>query len=221
MRATMPYTISFDEASKLGPQVRDILLQLPAGHDGRQRARPPRRRHRSDRLLQRRVLRRPEAVRRPGVERVDPHQAGADRRHSAEAEGVSRHHLQLHAAGRGRGRRSGDRPQELAGGEDLRRPTWRRSKSKAEAVQQRHRDGAGHHQHHARARARAAEPDDRAGSREDRALRPERRRHQRADRDGRRRRAGDAGDPGRALVRSGRPPAGAVSGRTWTRSRTS
>ena len=43
--------------------------------------------------------------------------------------------------------------------------------------------------HHARARARAAEPDDRAGPREDRALRPERRRHQHADRDrGRRQR---------------------------------
>ena len=29
VRATMPYTISFDEASKLGPQVRDILLGFP------------------------------------------------------------------------------------------------------------------------------------------------------------------------------------------------
>jgi cobalt-zinc-cadmium resistance protein CzcA len=29
VRATMPYTISFDEASKLGPQVRDILLSFP------------------------------------------------------------------------------------------------------------------------------------------------------------------------------------------------
>jgi cobalt-zinc-cadmium resistance protein CzcA len=29
VRATMPYTISFDEASKLAPQVRDILLSFP------------------------------------------------------------------------------------------------------------------------------------------------------------------------------------------------
>jgi cobalt-zinc-cadmium resistance protein CzcA len=29
IRATMPYTISFDEASKLGPQVREILLSFP------------------------------------------------------------------------------------------------------------------------------------------------------------------------------------------------
>ena len=29
IRATMPYTISFDEASKLGPQVRNILLSFP------------------------------------------------------------------------------------------------------------------------------------------------------------------------------------------------
>ena len=29
IRATMPYTISFDEASKLGPQMRDILLSFP------------------------------------------------------------------------------------------------------------------------------------------------------------------------------------------------
>jgi heavy metal efflux system protein len=29
VRATMPYTISFDEASKLGPQVREILLGFP------------------------------------------------------------------------------------------------------------------------------------------------------------------------------------------------
>jgi heavy metal efflux system protein len=29
IRATMPYTISFDEASKLGPQIRNILLSFP------------------------------------------------------------------------------------------------------------------------------------------------------------------------------------------------
>src|SRR5207342_3174462 len=29
VRATMPYTISFDEASKLGPQLRTLLLKFP------------------------------------------------------------------------------------------------------------------------------------------------------------------------------------------------
>ena len=29
VRATMPYTISFEEASKIAPQVRDILMSYP------------------------------------------------------------------------------------------------------------------------------------------------------------------------------------------------
>ena len=29
VRATMPYTISFEEASKIAPQIRDILLSYP------------------------------------------------------------------------------------------------------------------------------------------------------------------------------------------------
>ena len=37
VRATTPYTISFEEASKLSPQIRDILLELPAGDDRGQR----------------------------------------------------------------------------------------------------------------------------------------------------------------------------------------
>ena len=71
VRATMPYTISFDEASKLGPQVREHSAELPAGHHRRQRARPARRRHRPDRVLQRRILRRPPAVRRSRLARGD------------------------------------------------------------------------------------------------------------------------------------------------------
>ena len=145
VRATMPYTISFDEASKLGPQVREILLELSAGHYRCQRAGASRRWHRSDRVLQRRIFRRPEAVRRFGLVRIDPDQAAADRRDPAEAQGVSRHHLQLHAAGRGCGGRSGNRAQELAGGEDFRRRPRTRSRSKAEAVQTRAGDRARHH----------------------------------------------------------------------------
>ena len=62
VRATMPYTISFDEAAKIAPQgARDPAL-VPRSDDGRLGAGPARRRHRSDRLLQRRILRRPQAV---------------------------------------------------------------------------------------------------------------------------------------------------------------
>ena len=32
VRATLPYTVSFDTASKFSPQVRDILLKYPDGH---------------------------------------------------------------------------------------------------------------------------------------------------------------------------------------------
>ncbi len=184
--------------------------QLSTGDDGRQRTGPARRRHRPDRLFQRRVFRRVEAIRRPGLGRFGAQQAGADRRHSTEGQGVSRHHLQLHAAGRGRGGRSRDRPQELAGGQNLRRGS-RHPRVEGRGGPEGDFDGAGHHQCHPGARARPAESDDRTRSREDRTVRPERRRHQRVDRDRRRRRAGDAGHTGRALVRSRRPPAGTVS----------
>ena len=72
VRATMPYTISFDESAKIVPQVRAILALLSRSHRRRLGARPARRRHRSDRLLQRRILRRPEAL--FAVARADPHQ---------------------------------------------------------------------------------------------------------------------------------------------------
>ena len=66
VRATMPYTISFEESAKIAPQVRDDPAVVPRGHRGRVGARPAGRRHRSHRLLQRRVLRRPQAVRASG-----------------------------------------------------------------------------------------------------------------------------------------------------------
>ncbi len=80
--------------------------ELPAGDHRRQRTRATRRRDRSDRVLQQRVLRGPQAVRRPGVaHRADPDQASAHRCHQREARGVSRRGLQPHAAGRGCGGR--------------------------------------------------------------------------------------------------------------------
>ena len=102
IRATMPYTVSFDTASKFSPQVRDILLKYPMVTDVGSELGPPGRRHRPHRLLQRRVLRGPEALRRLRLEdRLHPQQGGADRGHSEAAPGISRRDLQLHAARRG------------------------------------------------------------------------------------------------------------------------
>ena len=32
VRATMPYTISYDESAKITPQIRDVLKSLPGSH---------------------------------------------------------------------------------------------------------------------------------------------------------------------------------------------
>ena len=193
------------------PQVRGILLELPAGHDGRERAGAAGRRHRSDRLLQRRVLRRPEAVRRPGVARRHPDEGAAHRCHRREARGLSRHHVQLHPAGGGRRRRGRDRSEELTGREDLRRRSAD-ARGQGGGGSEDHRDRARHHRHHGRPGAGPAQPHGDAGPREDRALRTERRRHQHDDRDGGRRHAGDAGHSGRAIVRPRHSSARAVPG---------
>ena len=63
---------------KIVPQVRAHPQQLPRGHRGRLRARAAGRRHRSHRILQRRVLRRAQALRR--MERPLSQQGRADRR---------------------------------------------------------------------------------------------------------------------------------------------
>ena len=100
VRATMPYTISFEEASKIAPQIRNILMSYPqvtvVGSE----------------------LGRPDDGTDPtgffncefyvGLKPYKDkawsgrhqHQGGTDRLHQQEAEGLSRHHLQLHAAGR-------------------------------------------------------------------------------------------------------------------------
>ena len=188
VRATMPYTISFDEASKLGPQVRRHAARLPAGHDRRQRARPP-----DDEgtdpigFFNDEYFVGLKPYDDPAWTRIDQHEGAADRRDPGEARRVPRHHLQLHAAGRGRGGRGRDRAEELAGREDLRRRSRRRSSRRPKRCATVLAAVPGITGHHAGARARAAEPDHRAGPREDRAVRPERRGHQHADRDGGRR----------------------------------
>ena len=72
VRATMPYTISFDESAKIAPQGPGHPALLSRSHHGRLRTGPARRRHRSDRLFQRRVLRRPETLLRNGPAPIAP-----------------------------------------------------------------------------------------------------------------------------------------------------
>ena len=118
VRATMPYTISFDESAKITPKIRDILRSFP------------------EVTTVASELGRPDDGTDPtGFFNVEfyvglkPYsqwtgayrtKAGADRGDQPEAAGLSRHHLQLHPAGRGCGGRSGDRPEKRAGGEGLR-----------------------------------------------------------------------------------------------------
>ena len=63
------------KSSKIAPKVRDDSALLPRGHDRRLGTRAARRRHRSDRLLQRRVLRRASSPTREWTGTV-PRQAG-------------------------------------------------------------------------------------------------------------------------------------------------
>ena len=69
-------------------KVREILRVLSRSHHGRLGAGPPRRRHRSHRLLQRRVLCGSQTLR--AVERRLSQQSRADRGHQQEARGISR-----------------------------------------------------------------------------------------------------------------------------------
>ena len=69
VRATTPYTISFDEAIQAFAADSQHPAELPPGNDGGQRTGTSRRRHGPDRILQQRILRRPETLRRrsPGA----------------------------------------------------------------------------------------------------------------------------------------------------------
>ena len=159
IRATMPYTISFEEASKLGPQVRDLLQQFPqvttvANELGRPDDGTDPIGFFNDEYFV--GLKPYDDPAWRGSIRTKPELIAAD---PGQAAGVSRHHLQLHAAGGRRGGRGRDRSEELARGEDLRRRS-------DDAGSQRGRGPARDFQRardHARVagpRARAAEPDD-------------------------------------------------------------
>ena len=144
IRATMPYTISFDEASKLGPQLRDLLLELPPGDDRRERARAARRWDRSDWVLQRRVLRRPQAVRRSRLERRHSHEGRSSSTRSSEKleafPGIIFNYTQPAEDAVDEAR---NRPEELAGREDL-RVRSRDARDQGRSRPQRHRRRSRH-----------------------------------------------------------------------------
>ncbi len=106
VRATMPYTISFEEASKIAPQIRAILMSYPqvtvvASELGR-----PDDGTDPTGFFNCEFYVGSEALQGQGVERRHQYQGQADRGHQQEVDRVPRNHLQLHAAG-GRCRRRG------------------------------------------------------------------------------------------------------------------
>ncbi len=180
MRATAPYTISFEEAAK--PLAADPRhsAKLSAGDHGGERAGASRRRNRSNRFLQQRVLHRIEALFRRFLDRKDSQQeatGGGDQRQDVR---VSRRDFQFHAACRGCGGRGRDGTEEFAGREDFRGRSGdaRRQCAEGEAN---YLQGPRHCRYHRGARTGSAQSDRDAGPREDRAIRVERGRRQHDD----------------------------------------
>ncbi len=219
IRATMPYTISFDEASKLGPQLRTLLRGFPqvttvANELGRPDdgtdpigffndeyfvgLKPY-----DDPAWQGAIRTKPELINAiqqklaafPGIifNYTQPAEDAVD-----EAETGLKSSLAVKIFG----------------------PDLETLEQQGGGGAPGHLGGARHHPRHRRARARPAEPDDHARPRQDGALRVERRRHQHPHRDGDRRGAGHAGDPGRAVLRPRRAARRSRSARTWTPSST-
>ncbi len=174
VRATMPYTISFEEASKFSPQVRNILMKYPMVTDvGSELGRPDDGTDPTgffnDEFYVGLKPYNDASWKRGSIH----NKAELDRGHSEAAERISGSHLQLHPAGRRRGRRSLDGPQERAGGKNLwPRPeplTEQGARDQAPAL-----PGAGIYRADRSARAGPAQLADRRGSRQDCALRYQR-----------------------------------------------
>ena len=120
VRATTPYTISFEEASRLSPQIRDILLSFPqvttvANELGRPDDGTDPTGFFNNEFY---VGLKPYSDKAwSGGIRTKPQLIEAMQKKLAAFPG---HHFQLHAARRRRRGRSRDRPEERAGGEDFR-----------------------------------------------------------------------------------------------------
>ena len=189
VRATMPYTISFDESSRIVPQIRAILRSFPEVTVVAVGARPARRRHRSHRLLQRRVLRRAQAVprvdgplsapRRELIDAIDEKLLAVSRRRRSTTPSPPRT-----PSTRPRPGLKSSLDVKIFGTDlhGAREEGGRRSSSVLEHVPRHHaRDGG--------PGTRAAESHRQHRPREDRALRHQRGRRQRPDRGGRGRHA--------------------------------
>ena len=197
VRATMPYTVSFETASNFSPQVRNILLKYPMVTEvGSELGRPddgtdPTGFFNDEFYVGLKPY--SDASWKTGSVHT---KAELTERYPEAAQRISRSHLQLHSAGRRRSRRSADGPEERAGCKDL----WPRpecspepgARNQAQAFASAWIRGTDRG-----ARTRPAQPLDRCGSRQDCALRHQRG-GRRGDRSGRRWRPGGyPGDSGR------------------------
>ncbi len=158
MRATAPYTISFEEASKLSPQIRDILRTFPQVTTVANELGRPDDGTDSTGFFNNEYYIGLKPYSRQRVERQGSQQEATGGRDQRKDVGVSGRDFQLHAARRGCGGRSRNRIEELAGREDLRRRSGDAGGKCAEG-EAHHFQGSRHRRYHRRARTRSAEPD--------------------------------------------------------------
>ena len=121
IRATMPYTISFEEASRFSPQVRDILMRYPMVTDvGSELGRPDDGTDPTGFFNDEFYVGLKPYDDASWRTELDPQQEGTTEDIQKKAGVVSRRDFQLHATGRRCGGRGADRPEERARGQDLR-----------------------------------------------------------------------------------------------------
>ena len=201
VRATMPYTISFDESSRIVPQIRTVLRSFPevtivsSEHGRPDDGTNPTGFFNAEFFVGLRPYGEWTRFHRSKAELI----AAIDKKLSA----FPGDQLQLHAAGRGCGGRGGDRAQELTRREAVRLGPHR-ARGARPRDQARARRRPRHHARHARRGARPAEPHDRGRPQPHRAVRHQRRRREWPHRGRRRRERRHAGRAGRAHLRSRR-----------------
>ena len=102
MRATAPYTISFEEATKLSPQIRNILRSFPQVTTVANELGRPDDGTDSTGFFNNEFYIGLKPYDDQDLAGIDSQQEGADRRDSAENVGIPRRDFQLHATSRGR-----------------------------------------------------------------------------------------------------------------------